>query len=51
MVEDKPSIYKDNICCLDYSVAKEGRLAAYSFDDEAVLQTQKFTSVAWIKPN
>lgn len=47
-LEDKPSIYKDNICCLDYSVAKEGRLAAYSFDDEAVLETQKFTSVPWI---
>jgi len=45
----KPSLYKNNICCLDYSIAKDGILAAYSFDDEAILEEQKFTCVEKIK--
>ncbi|TXD82143.1 phosphoesterase [Subsaximicrobium wynnwilliamsii] len=44
-LKGKPSLYQDNICCLDYSVAKDGILAAYSFDDELILDEQKFTSV------
>lgn len=46
-LKDKPSLYKDNICCLDYSVAKkEGVLAAYSFDNKPILNERKFTYVA-----
>ena len=45
-LKDKPSLYKDNICCLDYSVAKEkGVLAAYNFDNELILNEQKFSYV------
>ncbi|HLS31856.1 MAG TPA: metallophosphoesterase [Flavobacteriaceae bacterium] len=39
LTEDTPSFFKDNVCCLDYSVAKEGHLVAYSLDK------QKFTNV------
>lgn len=49
-LKGKPSLYKENICCLDYSVAKkEGILAAYSFDDEPALRDEKFTSVDRLK--
>lgn len=44
-LEGKPSLYQDNICCLDYSVAKKGILAAYRFDDELKLDEQKFVYV------
>lgn len=30
----EPQLYRDNICCLDYSVAKEGKLVAYRFEGE-----------------
>lgn len=33
----EPSFYKENICCLDYSVAKGGRLVAYRLNGEPVL--------------
>lgn len=46
LTDDQPSIYRDNICCLDYSVANKGHLVAYSFDDEPRLEEQKFT---WVK--
>src|SRR5699024_3104769 len=35
--EDTPSLFRDNICCLDYSVADDGHLVAYSFDGESKL--------------
>lgn len=41
----KPSFYRENICCLDYSVAKGGYLVAYSFDGESVLDSEKITYV------
>ena len=44
-LEEKPSLYKGNICCLDYSVANKGYLAAYSFDDEPILDGSKFVFV------
>ncbi|MEI7474804.1 MAG: diadenosine tetraphosphatase [bacterium] len=40
-----PSIYRDNICCLDYSVAKEGKLVAYRFDGEKQLENNKLLFV------
>lgn len=36
-----PSLYRGNICCLDYSVAKDGVLVAYSFDGELKLDNDK----------
>lgn len=32
-----PSIYESNVCCLDYSVAKKGKLVAYRYYGEKVL--------------
>lgn len=41
-LKDKvPTLYRDNICCLDYSVAKGGNLVAYSFDGELKLDARK----------
>lgn len=39
----EPSLYRENICCLDYSVAKGGYLVAYSFDEEPKLDRHKLT--------
>jgi hypothetical protein len=36
-LKGEPSFYKDNICCLDYSVAKEGKLVAYRLNEENLL--------------
>ncbi|MEO7209917.1 MAG: hypothetical protein ABIY35_03140, partial [Chitinophagaceae bacterium] len=44
-LKGKPLLYKENICCLDYSVAKGGYLVAYSFDEEAKLDKEKLTYV------
>ncbi len=40
-----PMLYRGNICCLDYSVARHGVLAAYRFDGESVLDQAKFVFV------
>jgi hypothetical protein len=37
--------YGNNICCLDYSVAKDGVLAAYQFDGESEVDIKKFVTV------
>jgi hypothetical protein len=34
-----------NVACLDYSIAREGHLAGYRFDGEAVLERDRFTVV------
>lgn len=44
-LKGKPSLYKDNICCLDYSVAKKGKLVAYQFNEESVLNIKNFVYV------
>lgn len=44
-LKDKPFLYKNNICCLDYSVANKGYLAAYRFDGETKLITENFIYV------
>jgi hypothetical protein len=41
----QPALYRDNIYCLDYSVAKGGYLAAYRFDREIKLSEDKFIYV------
>ena len=40
-----PRLLRENICCLDFSVAKHGHLAAYRFDGEKVLSNEKFVFV------
>lgn len=44
-LEGQPSLFQNNICCLDYSVAKDGLLVAYSFDGERELKEEKLVSV------
>ncbi|MBJ2173649.1 metallophosphoesterase [Aureibaculum sp. A20] len=47
-LEGKPSLYKNNICCLDYSIANkkiDGHLVAYSHDNEQKLEINKLTFV------
>lgn len=44
-LKGEPSSYRENICCLDYSVAHDGHLVAYSLDSELILDDQKFTYV------
>jgi len=41
-LKGEPSLYKDNICCLDYSVAKEGKLVAYRLNEENILDRKNF---------
>ena len=36
-LKGNPSLYKDNICCLDYSVARGGKLVAYRLNGETIL--------------
>ncbi|TVR36523.1 MAG: phosphoesterase [Balneolaceae bacterium] len=40
-----PSLYRSNVCCLDYSVAKQGKLVAYRFDGEKRLTNEKLVFV------
>jgi hypothetical protein len=44
-LQGEPSLCKENICCLDYSVAKEGKLVAYRLDGENDLNKIYFTYV------
>jgi hypothetical protein len=43
-----PEPLAPRVACVDYSVAKEGRLCAYRYDGEPELSATKFVSV---KPN
>lgn len=40
-----PVLYRSNICCLDYSVAKHGHLVCYRFDGEENLDNSKLVYV------
>lgn len=44
-LKGEPNLYRGNICCLDWSVAKRGYLAAYRFDGEKELSNNKFVFV------
>ena len=35
----EPAIQTPNVCCLDYSIAKGGKLVAYRFNGEDVLDS------------
>jgi hypothetical protein len=39
---EKPMVQAPNVCCVDYSVAKKGKLVAYRFDGETELRQEKF---------
>ena len=38
----EPKLISQNVCCLDFSIAKRERLAAYRFDGERTLSNSKF---------
>ena len=40
-----PAIYESNVCCLDYSVAKKGKLVAYRYGGEGVLDNDNLISL------
>jgi hypothetical protein len=44
-LKGNPMLFRGNICCLDYSVAKHGWMAAYRFDGETLLDPSKFVYV------
>lgn len=44
-LKGEPSIYNDNVCCVDYSVAKDGKLVAYRLQEEAVLDAKNLLYV------
>lgn len=44
-LKHEPALQRENICCLDYSVAKEGKLVAYRYDGERELDPAKLVFV------
>ena len=44
-LKGEPLLYKENICCLDYSVAKNGKLVSYRLDSENNLDKSKLVYV------
>ena len=44
-LDGQPCLYKNNVCCLDYSVAKGGKLVAYQLDNEFLLDENKLIYV------
>jgi hypothetical protein len=39
---EEPILQAPNVCCVDYSVANQGKLVAYRFDGETELKKEKF---------
>ena len=44
-LKNKNGLFRDNICCLDYSVAKKGHLAAYRHNGEQRLRAENIIYV------
>jgi hypothetical protein len=44
-LQGEPSFYRENICCLDYSIAKGGKLVAYRLDGETALSHKNLVYV------
>jgi hypothetical protein len=44
-LKGEPTFYKENICCLDYSVAKGGKLVAYRLNEETILDKENLIYV------
>lgn len=45
-IDNGPQLQSHNVCCLDYSVAKNGHLVAYRYDGEKKLNNGKFVFVS-----
>jgi hypothetical protein len=41
----EPALYRENICCLDYSIAKNGKLVAYRLNGETILDNKNLIYV------
>lgn len=41
----EPTLYRENICCLDYSIAKNGKLVAYRLNGETILDNKNLIYV------
>ena len=41
----KPTIFRDNVCCVDYSIAKNKKLVAYRYNGEKKLHNSNFVYV------
>jgi len=44
-LKGEPSQFKENICCLDYSIAKGGKLVAYRLNGEIILDNRNLIYV------
>jgi hypothetical protein len=44
-LEGAPRLWADNVCCLDFSVAKKGKLVAYRWNGESKLDPGNFVDV------
>ncbi len=44
-LKGRPLLNRENVCCLDYSVAKAGYLVAYTFDEETKLVSENLKYV------
>jgi hypothetical protein len=44
-MQGTPELMADNVACLDYSVAKDGKLVAYRWDGEQTLSSENFIHV------
>lgn len=44
-LKGEPNLYRSNICCLDYSVAKDGYMCAYRFNGEKELSNDNLVFV------
>jgi hypothetical protein len=44
-LEGNPTLYRENVCCLDYSVAKAGKLVSYRWSGEESLKNEKLIFV------
>lgn len=44
-LKGEPSLYRENICCLDYSIAKDGKLVAYRLSEETTLDSNNLIYV------
>lgn len=42
----KPTILKENACCLDFSIAKGGKLICYRYSGEQTLDTKQITFIS-----
>ena len=44
-LQGHPTLLKENVCCLDYSIAKSGKLVAYRFNNENKLSNNQLVYV------